>query len=86
MVLEYGVKTNRTIHGNEENITVAETRLHPVFGEEIWLKLERARFSPSVLNGLSVLEVCAGTGFLTFHLLSHAALSRLLSMISVHLK
>ena len=61
---------NRTIHGNEENNTGAETRLHPIFGEEIWLKLERAGFSPSVLNGLSVLEVCAGTGFLTFHLLS----------------
>jgi ubiquinone/menaquinone biosynthesis C-methylase UbiE len=61
---------NRTIHGNESNDTGTETRLQPVYGEELWLKLERAGFPPAVLDGLSVLEVCAGTGFLTFHLLS----------------
>lgn len=61
---------NRTIHGNESFDTGAETRLQPAFGEELWLKLGRAGFAPSVLNELSVLEVCAGSGFLTFHLLS----------------
>ena len=61
---------NRTIHGNESNDTGTEFRLQPVFGEELWLKLERAGFPPILLDGLSVLEVCAGTGFLTFHLLS----------------
>ena len=63
----------RTIHGNESNDTGTETRLQPVFGEELWLKLERAGFPPTVLDGLSVLEVCAGTGFLTFHLLSRCS-------------
>jgi len=61
---------NRTIFGNESNNTGPETRLHPAYGEEIWLKLEHAGFTASVLNELSVLEVCAGTGFLTYHLLS----------------
>lgn len=61
---------NRTIHGNESNDTGIETRLQPVYGDELWLKLERAGFPPAVLDDLSILEVCAGTGFLTFHLLS----------------
>jgi ubiquinone/menaquinone biosynthesis C-methylase UbiE len=64
---------SRTIHGNESFNTGTEYRLQPVFGDELWLKLERAKFTARVLNGLSVLEVCAGTGFLTFHLLSRCS-------------
>ena len=64
---------NRTIHGNEIFDTGAECRLQQSYGEEIWLKLERAGFTPSAINKLSVLEVCAGTGFLTFHLLSRCS-------------
>jgi len=60
---------NRTIHGNESFDTGTEFRLQPAFGEELWLKLERAGYNPEMLNRLSVLEVCAGTGFLTYHLL-----------------
>lgn len=61
---------NRTINGNESFDTGVEYRLQPVYGDEIWLKLERAGLTPDVLNELSILEVCAGTGFLTYHLLS----------------
>ena len=61
---------NRTICGNESNNTGPETRLQAAYGEEIWMKLERAGLTASVLSELSVLEVCAGTGFLTYHLLS----------------
>ncbi|MDG1109744.1 MAG: class I SAM-dependent methyltransferase [Burkholderiaceae bacterium] len=64
---------NRTIHGNEAFDTGTEYRLQPAFGEELWLKLERAGLTPDVLSELSVLEVCAGTGFLTFHLLSRCS-------------
>jgi len=64
---------NRTIHGNETFDTGTEYRLQPTFGEELWLKLERAGLTSDVLNELSVLEVCAGTGFLTFHLLSRCS-------------
>lgn len=62
-----------TIHGNEAFDTGNEYRLQPAFGEELWLKLERAGLKPDVLDGLSVLEVCSGTGFLTFHLLSRCS-------------
>jgi ubiquinone/menaquinone biosynthesis C-methylase UbiE len=64
---------NQTILGNKSNDTGIETRLQSVYGEELWLKLERAGFPSAVLDGLSVLEVCAGTGFLTFHLLSRCS-------------
>jgi len=59
-----------TLHGNESFDTDKEYRLQSVYGDEIWLKLAYAGFTPRVLQELSVLEVCAGTGFLTFHLLS----------------
>lgn len=62
-----------TLHGNESFDTGKEYRLQSVYGDEIWLKLARAGFTPPVLKELSVLEVCAGTGFLTFHLLSKCA-------------
>lgn len=62
-----------TLHGNESFDTGKEYRLQPVYGDEIWLKLARAGFTPSVLKDLSILEVCAGTGFLTYHLLSKCA-------------
>lgn len=61
--------TNRTIEGNEAFSTGKEYRLQAVYGEEIWLKLERAGLAPDMFNNADVLEVCAGTGFLTFHLL-----------------
>ncbi|WP_443643422.1 class I SAM-dependent methyltransferase [Candidatus Levibacter sp. Uisw_134_01] len=57
------------IKGNKANDTGLEFRTQSVFGEEIWIKLERAGLSPKVFNEAEVLEVCAGTGFLTYHLL-----------------
>jgi ubiquinone/menaquinone biosynthesis C-methylase UbiE len=61
---------NRTLDGNEAFDTGGvEHRLQAVFGEEIWLKLDRAGLGPEVFQGKDVLEVCAGTGFLTYHLL-----------------
>lgn len=64
---------NRTTHGDEAFDTGMEYRLQPAYGEELWLKLERAGLTPDVLSELFVLEVCAGTGFLTFHLLSRCS-------------
>lgn len=59
-----------TVAGNEAFDTGGtEHRIQAVFGEEIWLKLERAGLSPEVFQGADVLEVCAGTGLLTYHLL-----------------
>ena len=59
-----------TLHGNQLFDSGPEYRLQAVYGEEIWLKLKRADLTPDVFNNSDVLEVCAGTGFLTFHLLS----------------
>lgn len=50
--------------------TGIEYRLNGVYGEEIWLKLERAGFTEDRLNKSSILEICAGNGFLTYHLLN----------------
>lgn len=61
---------NCIISGNESFDSGNEYRLQSVYSEEIWLKLERAGLTPPMIQQLSVLEVCAGTGFLTFHLLS----------------
>ena len=60
----------RTLVGNESFDTGLEYRLQPVYGEELWRKLERAGFTPSILSDRAILEVCAGTGLLTYHLLA----------------
>jgi ubiquinone/menaquinone biosynthesis C-methylase UbiE len=62
-----------TVAGNEAFDTGGpELRTQPVFGEEIWLKLKRAGFAPDVFQRADVLEVCAGTGFLTYHILKRS--------------
>jgi ubiquinone/menaquinone biosynthesis C-methylase UbiE len=66
-----------TKQGNFDMETGKEYRLQKIFGDEIWLKLERAGLTPEILNGKDVLEVCAGTGFLTYHLLQRCKPKRL---------
>lgn len=67
----------RTVQGNSEMDTGMEHRLQQAYGDENWLKLERAGLAPDVLSGKDVLEVCAGTGFLTYHLLQRCQPRRL---------
>lgn len=55
--------------GNSEMSTGLELRLQPVYADELWRKINRAGLSAMGLAGKDVLEVCAGTGFLTNHLL-----------------
>ena len=54
---------------NLNSNTGKELRLQSVYGDEIWLKLLRAGFDPKKFENSNVLEPCAGTGFLTYHLL-----------------
>jgi ubiquinone/menaquinone biosynthesis C-methylase UbiE len=59
-----------TLSANSNFETGIEYRLQSVYGDEIWLKLERAGFTEDRFNKSSILEVCAGNGFLTYHLLT----------------
>ena len=60
----------KSIASNRAFDTQSEYRLQPIFGDELWEKLKRAGYPPERISNLDVLEVCAGTGFLTYHLLS----------------
>lgn len=58
-----------TLHGNIGMETGTEYRLQKIYGYENWLKLKRAGINSEFFQNKDVLEVCAGTGFLTYHLL-----------------
>ena len=46
-----------------------EFRLQAVYGDEIWIKLQRVGLSPSKIKNFAVLDVCAGMGFVSYHIL-----------------
>lgn len=46
-----------------------EVRLQPIYGFELWKKIESVGLTKSDFINADVLEICAGTGFLTYHLL-----------------
>jgi len=52
--------------------TGSELRLQQVYGEEIWLKMESLGVGPRWWSGKAVLDICCGTGFLSYHLLARA--------------
>jgi len=56
---------------NESFDSGAEIRLQSIYGIELWNKIESGGLMKENFNGSDVLEVCAGTGFLTYHLLKH---------------
>jgi ubiquinone/menaquinone biosynthesis C-methylase UbiE len=62
--------SERIVQGNNEMDTGTEHRLQRTFGDENWLKLARAGFTPDEMSGENALEVCAGTDFLTCQLLN----------------
>jgi len=65
-----GLLARATLSGNESLDTGTEYRLQQVYGDELWRKLERAGFPSSRLTNLDILEVCASSGFLSYHLLN----------------
>jgi ubiquinone/menaquinone biosynthesis C-methylase UbiE len=58
-----------TIAGNQSFDAGKEYRLESVFGDEIWKKINAAGLTRS-LDQMTILEVCAGSGFMTYHILS----------------
>jgi len=57
---------------NQDFDTGQELRLQSVFTQEIWHKLKSLDISPDNLNNKQVLDLCCGTGYLTYHLLKQA--------------
>jgi SAM-dependent methyltransferase len=58
---------------NQQFDTGAELRLQDVYGDELWSRLRRLGLGDLDWPSLRVLDACCGTGFLAYHLLSHAA-------------
>lgn len=54
---------------NQETPTVPETRLEDVYTEELWSKIDSTPAGSLDWSQLVVLDVAAGRGFLSFHLL-----------------
>ena len=49
-----------------------ELRLQGVYGDELWMKMQSLGLGPSWWVGKTVLDLCCGTGFLSYHLLARA--------------
>ena len=64
---------NLTVVGNGSFDAGIEFRLHSIYGDQIWRKLLRAGITPEIFKNMNVLEVCAGSGFLAYHLLNRTS-------------
>lgn len=62
---------------NKANETGAELRVQKVYGDELWRKLKSLGLGPGRWAGKSVLDLCCGTGFLSYHLLQRVCPERL---------
>jgi ubiquinone/menaquinone biosynthesis C-methylase UbiE len=49
-----------------------ELRLQDIYGDELWMKLQSLGLGPAWWSGKTVLDLCCGTGFLSYHLLARA--------------
>lgn len=62
----------KVIEANSSTDTYPEYRLQEVYTDEIWRKLRSLNIYPKDLEGKNIADLCAGTGFLTYHLLQRA--------------
>ena len=62
--------SNMIIQGNSSISDGIDYRTDEIFGNEIWMKLNRLGVKKENLLGKKILEVCGGGGFLTYHLLA----------------
>ncbi|MFZ2189843.1 MAG: methyltransferase domain-containing protein [Candidatus Magasanikiibacteriota bacterium] len=57
---------------NNSNFDTEEDRFDDVYTFEIWKKLECFNIKPESLSDLEVLDICAGSGFLSYHILKNS--------------
>ena len=69
---------NSTLRGNSALNSGPERRLQRVFTFEIWTKLKALGLNKLTWPKLKVLDVCCGTGFLSYHLLSKVPVHELM--------
>lgn len=69
---------DRTLQGNAALNSGPERRLQRVFTFEIWTKLKALGLTKLAWPKLRVLDVCCGTGFLSYHLLSKVPVDELI--------
>lgn len=55
---------------NTRSDTGPEMRLQKEYGSEIWLKIYELGLKEKDFKNKKILDICSGTGFLTYHLLS----------------
>lgn len=60
----------KTISVNTGNNTGQEYRLQNIYCYEIWKKLEMLNMKENYWSGKTVLDICCGTGFVSYHLLN----------------
>jgi ubiquinone/menaquinone biosynthesis C-methylase UbiE len=62
---------------NQSFNTGHEIRLQSIYAYDLWERIEAGGLLKSCFENTDVLEICAGTGFLTYHLLSKVTPSSL---------
>ena len=62
-LIKQNISDNEGFNSGEEN------RVQKIYGQEIWTKLERAGITKKKIKKSKVLEICAGNGFLTYHII-----------------
>jgi SAM-dependent methyltransferase len=72
----------RVLASNAEIATGDEHRLHSVFGQELWRKIRSLPLRDVRWEDSDVLDLCCGTGFLSYHLLGQVT-PRSLTLVDI---
>lgn len=76
---------NHVSQQNKDTNSGPEYRLQKVYGNEIWNSIKRLGLENYDWNSKKILDVCCGSGFLSYHLTRHIDLSNLYGFdISLH--
>ena len=58
------------VEANSGFATGSELRTQPVYGDELWARIQALGLGELDWSQMAVLDACCGTGFLTYHLLA----------------